>query len=172
MDRGIYSLYGFSEQETILIQDTLQHAIDPYLKRSNEFNMPRPSVDQLRLYARRVCSQLNGMLRHVDQELTATLCIFPNDTPLRACHFRMRRSVGEASINEVHFDGIEDVLGRMATHLQMDVANNLYVQRDLRVYDTDGFWIIKPAEARLWSQAAALNDADLIVQEHLEAISL
>ena len=172
LDRGIYSLYGFSEQETILIQDTLRHAIDPYLKRSYEFNMPRPSVDQLRLYARRVCSQLNGMLRHVDQELTATLCIFPNDTPLRACHFRMPPSVGEASTDEVHFDGIEDILGRMATHLQTEVANNLYVQRDLRVYDKDGFWIIKPAEARLWSQAAALNDADLIVQENLEAMSL
>ena len=172
LDRGIHSLYGLSEQETVLIQDTLQHSIDPYLKRSNAFNMPLPSVDQLRLYARRVCTQLNGMLRHVDQELTVTLCIFPNDTPLRACHFQMHRLAGEAPTDEVHVSGIEDILGRMATHLQMEVADNLHVQRDLRVYDTDGFWIIKPAEARLWSQAAALNDADLIVQEHLEAIGL
>ena len=172
LDRGIYSLYGFSEQETILIQDTLRHAIDPYLKRSKEFNMPRPSADQLQLYARRVCSQLNGMLRHVDQELTATVCIFPSHTPLRACHFRMRQLVGEASTDEVHFDGIEDILSRMATHLQTEVADNLFAQRDLRVYDAEGFWIIKTAEARLWSQAAALNDADLIVQEHLEAVSL
>lgn len=172
LDRGIYSLYGFSDQETVLIQDTLRHTIDPYLKRSKVFNMPVPSVDQLRLYAMRVCSQLNGMLRHIDQELAATLCIFPDDTPLRACHFRAGRLVGEASTDEVHVSGIEDVLGRMATHLQTEVADNLYVQRDLRVYDTDGFWIIKPAEARLWSQAAALNDADLIVQEHLEAIGL
>ena len=169
LDRAIYSLYGFSDQETVLIQDTLRHTIGPYLKRSNIFNMPLPSIDQLRLYAIRVCSQLNGMLRHIDQELAATVCIFPNDTPLRACHFQMRRLVGEASTDEVHVSGIEDVLGRMATHLQTEVADNLYVQRDLRVYDTDGFWIIKPAEARLWSQAAALNDADLIVQEHLEA---
>ena len=172
LDRGIYSLYGFSDQETVLIQDTLRHTIDPYLKRSNVFKMPLPSVDQLRLYAIRVCSQLNGMLRHIDQELAATLCIFPNDTPLRACHFQMRRLVGEASTDEVYVSSIEDVLGKMATHLQTEVADNLHVQRDLRVYDTDGFWIIKPAEARLWSQAAALNDADLIVQEHLEAIGL
>ena len=84
----------------------------------------------------------------------------------------MRRLVGESSTDEVHFDGIEDILSEMAIHLQAEVADNLYVQRDLRVYDTDGFWVIKPAEARLWSQAAALNDADLIVHEHLEAISL
>ena len=172
LERGVYSLYGFSEQEAILIQDTLRHTIDPYLMRNKELNVPLPSLDQLRLYVRRVCSQLNGMLRHVNQELTATLCIFPNHSPLRACHFRMRRLVGEVSTDEVHVEGIEEILGRMATHLQMEVADNLYVQRDLRVYDTDGIWIIKPAEARLWSQAAALNDADLIVQEHLEATSL
>ena len=172
LDRRICSLYEFSEQETVLFQDTLQYIIDPYLKRNSEFNSSQPSVDQLRSYARRICSQLNGVLRHVNQELTATLCIFPNNAPLSACQFRMRRLVGESSTDEVHVDGIEDVLARMATHLQSEVADNLYVQRDLRVYDTDGFWVIKPADARLWSQAAALNDADLVVQEHLEAINL
>ena len=172
LDQRIYSLYGVSEQESVLIQDTLEHSINPYLKRKREFNSPLPSVAQLRSYARRVCSQLNGVLRHLDQELTATLCIFPIDTPLRACQFRMRRMVGETSTDEVHVGGIEEILGNMAAGLQMEVADNLYVQRDLRVYDTDGFWIIKPAEARLWSQAAALNDADLIVQEHLQAVSL
>ena len=172
LDRRIHSLYGFSEQESILIQDTLRHAIDPYLKRSKEFNMARPSVEQLRLYARRVCSQLNGMLRHLEQEMTATLCLPPSEAPLRACYFRMRQPVGETSVAEVRLDDIEDIFTSMADNLQREVANNLYVQRDLRVYDTDGFWIIKAAEARLWSQAAALNDADLIVQEHLEAIDL
>ena len=172
LDRRIYSLYEFSEQETILVQDTLEYIIDPYLKRNSGFNSSQPTVDQLRSYARRICSQLNGVLSHIGQELTATLCIFPNDAPLSACQFRMRQFVGESSTAEAHFDGIEDVLARMATHLRSEVADNLYIQRDLRVYDTDGFWVIKPADARLWSQAAALNDADLVVQEHLEAISL
>ena len=172
LDRAIYSLYRFSEQETILVQDTLQHTIHPYLKRNKEYSSPHPSVVQLRSYAHRVCSQLNGVLRHVNQELTATLCIFPSKAPLRACQFRMRRLVGDSSTEEVHVEGIEDILGKMASHLQTEVADNLYVQRDLRVYDNDGFWIIKPAEVRLWSQAAALNDADLVVHEHLEAISL
>ena len=172
LDRVIYSLYGFSEQDTILIHDTLQHTVDPYLKRNSGLDSPHPSIDQLRSYARRICSQLNGVLRHVSEELTATLCIFPNNTPLRACQFRMRPPSEDTSNNEVHVEGIEDVLGKMATHLQADVADNLYVQRDLRVYDSDGFWIIKPSEARLWSQAAALNDADLVVHEHLEAINL
>ena len=172
LDRAIYSLYQFSEQETILVQDTLQHTIHPYLRRTRKYNSPHPSEVQLRSYASRICSQLNGVLRHVSEELTATLCIFPNNSPLGACHFQMRPPSGDTSINEVYAEGIEDVLGKMATHLQAEVADYLYVQRDLRVYDTDGFWIIKPAEARLWSQAAALNDADLVVQEHLEAINL
>ena len=172
LDRGIYSLYGFSEQETTLLQDTLEHTILPYLNRNRKLVSYQPSTDQLRSYARRICSQLNGVLRNVDQELTATVCILPNHTPLRACQFRLRRLVGETPTEEVQIEGIEDIIEKMAIHLRAEVADNLYIQRDLRVYDADGFWIIKPAEARLWSEAAALNDADLVVQEHLEAINL
>ena len=172
MDQAIYSLYRFSEQETILIQDTLQHTVRPFLKRNREYTSLHPSEDQLRSYARRICSQLNGVLRHVKQELTATLCILPSNTPLRACQFQMRPLVERSSVDEIHVQGVDDILAKMATHLQTEVADNLYVQRDLRVYDSDGFWIIKPAEERLWSQAAALNDADLVVHEHLEAIGL
>jgi len=66
--------------------------------------------------------------------------------------------------------GIQDILGQISEHLRAKVADHLYVHRDLRVYDSATFWIIKPSESRLWSEAAALNDADAVVREHMEQL--
>jgi hypothetical protein len=38
----------------------------------------------------------------------------------------------------------------------------------MRVYGPSEVYIIKPAEARLWSRSAAINDADAVLAEHLE----
>ena len=64
--------------------------------------------------------------------------------------------------------GIHDVLEQISVNLRAAVAERLYVQQDLRVYDEQAFWIIKPSQARLWSETAALNDADAVVREHMD----
>ena len=168
LDRAVYSLYGLSEQDVVLVRDTVQHTIDPYLAGRPTATIRRPSPRLLNDYARRICSQLNGILEYADQKLAATICSFPDETQLCACRFTLCSLQEEARIEEVHFEGIEPIIANMSDALRASVADNLYVQRDLRIYDEEGFWIIKPSEDRLWTEAAALNDADLVVGEHLE----
>ena len=168
LDHAVYSLYRLSRQDVVLMQDTVRHTIDPYLKGRQSMASSRPSSEQLQAYTRLVCSQLNGILRHTGKMLSATVCVFSDESSLRACHFRMRPSGDETAAVEAHYEGIEAVLAVMSDNLRAEVADRLYVQRDLRVYDEEGFWIIKPSENRLWTEAAALNDADLVVGEHLE----
>ena len=71
---------------------------------------------------------------------------------------------------ESEITGIQDILGQISEHLRTKVADHLYVHRDLRVYDSATFWIIKPRESHLWSEAAALNDADAVLHEHMEQL--
>ena len=168
LDRAVYSLYELSEQDIVLIRDTVQHTIDPYLTTTHTRAIRRPSAKQLYDYARRMCSQINAILEYAGERVTATICTFPDETQLRACRFAMRPLQEEAEIEEIRLEGIEPVVQGMSNTLRASVADNLYIQRDLRIYDEDGFWIIKPSEDRLWTEAAALNDADLVVSEHLE----
>ena len=169
LDQAIYALYHLSEQDTLLIQDTVQHTIEPYLMRRLATSVNRPSASQLGAYARRICSQLNGVLEYVGRKLSATICSFPEEIQLSACQFSMRSLGEKAEIEEIQLEGLDPVLAHMPTELRANVADNLYVQRDLRVYDEEGFWIIKPSEERLWTESAALNDADLVIREHLES---
>ena len=94
--------------------------------------------------------------------------MFPAENPLCAIQFSMHSRTDAISALRIRTGEVNAVLASISEHLRTAVADNLYVQKDLRVYDNGNFWVIKPSEDRLWSEAAALNDADLVVAEHLE----
>ena len=87
---------------------------------------------------------------------------------LNACRFAWQQD-GEATITLAsNVPGIRGVLDQMSLDLRATVAERLYLQQDLRVYDDQAFWILKPSQARLWSGTAALNDADAVLREHMD----
>src|SRR5712692_946759 len=68
LDQTVYQLYGLSEQEVILVEDTLQYSITPFIYRKQDLGaldaFSEPSQDDLAVYAERICLQLNGILRY------------------------------------------------------------------------------------------------------------
>ena len=167
LDQAVYQLYGLSDQDLVQMRDTVLYTFDPFLSRSQSTEIEPPSGQLLNDYARRVCAQLNDILRFAENEISATICNFSRDTPLQACRFTTRPAIGETSVDNILLQDSDALLAQISEHLRYEVADNLFIQRDLRVYDGSSLWIIKPAEDRLWTEAAALRDADLVVAEHL-----
>jgi len=170
----IYRLYGLSEQERILVEDTIRYTIDLYRKRNQSGIKPealKPNeVKDLSAYSSRFCRQINGILAYGGLKLTAT--IFETGPNFSLCIV----GFAQGPINDPHqelnvenLNGIEGILHRISENLRSQVADNLFVRRDLRIYDGDHFYIIKPNQKRFWSESSALNDADVVVQEHMEA---
>jgi len=62
-------------------------------------------------------------------------------------------------------------MNQMAENLRTEIADHMYIQRSLRIYENDSFWIIKGVQKRLWSKSAALNDADAVLREHMETMA-
>ena len=125
-----------------------------------------PSAEQLELYASCLLEQLNGVLRYTGLELKSTI-FAPTHTPIIACRFSVGPPLDTAVVNRVSGD-VEDVLNQISYHLRSQVTDHLFVRRNLRVYDNEAFWVIKPAQSRLWTRAAALQDADVVIREHME----
>ena len=170
MEEDIARLYDLSEQEKVLIADTLRYTITPFLQRSARHAtsmVERPTAEQLHDYAARLCHQLSGILRGAGMQLDATI-ILGRELGLNACRFSWRQGDDGTRTSELNAESIRDVLAQMSIDLRATVADRLYVQQDLRVYDNQAFWIIKPSRARLWSEAAALNDADAVLREHMD----
>ena len=170
VDDEISRLYDLSDQERVLIEDSLRYTITPFLQ-GNEHRatsiLERPTPAQLENYALRLCHQIDGILRQAGMQLAATV-VDAEQHGLNACRFDWRRRGDGNRISVVNVEGIHDVLEQISVNLRATVAERLYVQQDLRVYDEQAFWIIKPSQARLWSETAALNDADAVVREHMD----
>ncbi len=166
----ISRLYELSDQEKILVADTLKYTITPFLQRKRRDATAmheRPTREQLRDYAIRLCHQINGILRQGEMQLDATVVV-GSQLGLNACRFAWRRGNGDSQTSELSAESIRDILAQMSIDLRATVSDRLYVQQDLRVYDDHAFWIIKPSQVRLWSETAALNDADAVLREHMD----
>ena len=166
LDQAVYGLYDLSDQDIVQIRDTVLYTIDRFLSKNHAAELELASEQLLSDYARRVCTQLNDILRFAGHEVSATICEFPIGTPLQACRFTTRPATGQ-TVARIPLPNVDALLAEISENLRHEVAVNLFIQQDLRVYDESGFWIIKSAEDRLWTEAAALSDADLIVAEHL-----
>ena len=170
LDDHISRLYEVSDQEKVLMADTLRYTITPFLQRDAlhaTAALEKPTPEQLHDYAVRLCHQINGILRQGGMQLDATVMV-GGQLGLNACRFAWRQGDGGTQTTELNAESIRDVLAQMSIDLRATVADRLYVQQDLRVYDDQAFWIIKPSDARLWSEAAALNDADAVLREHMD----
>lgn len=168
LDSAVYGLYRFSQQDTLLMRETVTHKILPYLGRGKGVAVVHPTPEQLRTYTLRVCRQLNGIMSATDQKFSPTIFTFSGAERIAACRFHLESGQPDHEVEEVNSTEIQSLLDEMSLLLRAPVADNLYVQQDLRVYDEEATWVIKASDLRHWTEAAALHDADLIIQEHME----
>ncbi len=170
LDQAIFRLYRLSEQEEILVEDTLQYNLTPLIYRKQRLDtldaFSEPTPDDLTVYAERVRLQLDGILRYSNLGLIPKVFTFKGASPLSVCQFTQKRGIKKVETNKYYLSGLEEALAMLSPALRMGILDHLSIQRNLRVYDGQSFWIIKPSEKRLWSETEALYDADAVVREH------
>ena len=60
----------------------------------------------------------------------------------------------------------ENLLKKIASLGTEKITENLFIQKDIRGFEKNGFYIIKPNEKKLWHKAIAYLDVD----EFMDAI--
>lgn len=174
LDQEVFDLYELSEQEIILVEDTLRYNLNSLIyrkqRRREAFEaFSEPSPGELTAYAERVRLQLDSILRYNNLRIVPTVFTFKEASPLSICQFTQKKSIESAVINTVHLSGLEKALSLLSSDLRTAIADHLSLHRNLRIYDGQSFWVIKPSQKHLWSETAALSDADAVVSEHMEA---
>lgn len=114
LDSAVYTRYGFSSQDTLLMRNTIPHKILPYLGESTEDVSPNSTSDQLKAYALRVCRQLNGILSATDQKFLPTIFTFPGTERLAACRFHLASGQDNRPVAEVMSPEVQTLFDRMS----------------------------------------------------------
>jgi hypothetical protein len=95
-----------------------------------------------------------------DTVLNYTCEIAPTHVMLR---FVVSHQEEGPKFNNSKWSAIERFLLELSTE---NISENLYLRKDIRGFERNGFYIIKPADQRLWHPAVAYVD----VQEFVDAI--
>lgn len=96
----------------------------------------------------------DGMYLNVESEI---------DSSYVMVRFKVEPEKRDTAINKGELSGLTTFLLSLTAS---NVSENLYLRKDIRGFEKDGFYIIKPAEERLWHPAVAYVD----VEEFVDAI--
>lgn len=179
LDHAVCELYGLERDEAILASEGVQRARALLFEgRAERMSLvKRPSSDDLTSYAGEVVRTVNAYLRargkrHLEavvypRHVSAGNAI--NGTPgVDAVRFAM--VAGAPTDTPCVHRGSDAEVVRLAALFRgqdnSDVPPYLNERRQLRVYDENSLFILKPSEVRYWTRTAGLNDGDAVLADH------
>lgn len=168
LDEIIFNLYGLSAAERVVVKDTVNLTIDLFMRRGKSKAIQRPKLAELESYAKHLISVIQPFLQTLNERTIVADVIDVGKAPLQIVKFRLIPiSERNQIVQTILGQQLETVLNRIAEQLPQQIANRIYTRRDLRIYAGEDIYIVKPAKRIYWTQSAGLNDADIILAEHL-----
>ena len=179
LDHAVCDLYDLERDEEILASDGVQRARALLFEgRAQRMTLvKRPSSDDLMAYASEVVRTVNAYLRargkrHLEAVIYPRHIAVGNvidGTPgVDAVRFAMVAGA-PTDVPCVHQGGEAEIVRLAALfrgQVSSDVPPYLNERRQLRIYDENALFILKPSEVRYWTRTAGLNDGDAVLADH------
>ena len=161
IDRLVFEFFCLSEQEIMLVEDTIEHivpAIQPGRSTFPEIWQPTDEEDR-REYARVLISAVSDWM-NPGRRINAALVARSEDLAI----IRLRQVSSERGKNYAEeMDGpVGDVLAGISREIDDELPGNFQQMPDLRVYAGDDMYLVKPNRKRFWMRSSALVDAERI----------
>ncbi|MHB0946651.1 MAG: hypothetical protein ACYC3B_05735, partial [Sedimentisphaerales bacterium] len=155
--------YNIDQYESMLIDDTLNLAVKSFHPRGNTAKAKIPTLadvnePQTKEYAKTLCEMLNnfgkGNAFKVNGEIIKGQ---PYSVVQLSLTNKIRQEVPISTANS----RLTEIFEQMKLLLQKKSGRFVFCQ-NLKVFDGNDLYILKPMQMRFWSKTTALNDADEI----------
>ena len=160
----VYRYYQIDELEQILINDTVNCWIPSSTPNRGSPNIPtlKDSTKLERLeYLTLLCDLLNTWSRRGSYQVSGKI-IFASNSKMAVIVLQKALSQDVSPLNEhTSSPELDAVISRILNLLPRHEGSIAYY-RNLKVFDGDKLYILKPLAYRFWSKTTALNDADEI----------
>ena len=160
LDTLVLDTFGFSSKEKALLDYANNVVIPIQMEHDGSNKLFKPYDfkekginDYASLFIERFCNSFDSARHDFNVEILYS-------TQIIGMHFKV---VSKNKNNEpiIWLDKSKDDLLKLAIGLSSEkITDKLFVQKDLRGFEKDGFFIFKPNEKRLWDKAIAYQDID------------
>lgn len=164
LDEAVFDLYDLDETERLVVRDGL--ARTSWLWQEGQRDSAAPAgVDDLRSYARAFLRTMDAWFsaRNI-RRMRAEIFGLPTSASLRVIRFVLEERPVPSILEILPVEGsLAAVLKQIGERLDVQIADSLGSNQELRVHGSNDVVIIKPSARRHWMGVRALEDANAVV---------
>ena len=161
IDRLAYDFFCLSEEERILVDDTVEHVLPAAQPNSRGFpDLWTPSTASERCdYARTLADNLVDWF---DGDSAIGTRLAARNGDLAVLQISLRDTPSGFDYAEDDNATVAAALSRLSQHVHQPLPGNFQTMPDFRVFVDRDLFLVKPLEKRFWLRSAALADAGAI----------
>jgi len=169
LNAEILNSFGLDEQERVLVDYAVNITIPLIMKHKGyekELFQPLKTEDPfLTNYAKVFLNRFRNSFGKSDKKFTLQIL---HSNYIIGMFFRVTRAKGKEPISwEKTSD--DNLLIKLSSLGCQKITESLFIQKDIRGFEKEGFYIVKPNEKKLWHKAIAYLDAEEFVDAMLRA---
>lgn len=160
LDATVLSAFSFSTQEKDLLDYATDVTIPSIMKNKGFENNLKPiDIDSitLSLYIELFLNSFNEIYKRIDQQLLVEI---KYTRQLIGLFFKLAPINSDINIKSHSIQENTTILELLSVLGVEKITDKLFIQKDVRGFEKDGFYIVKPNEKRLWHQAIAHLDVN------------
>lgn len=160
-EQFVRHMYRLKEYERYQIDDVIDYVYDYFKNKQRSVSFKRPSADAYKLYYSSIAEILTNTFG-TGTNLFGDL--YFGDAPLTV----LVLNVGQQTAKGLNIITNNDQLNEILLSLDNSLVDNqkmVFVRRNLRIYQQDKIYIVKPSQCKYWTYSAACRDADEIFED-------
>jgi len=155
--------FSLTMKDSLLIADLLDR-YELYIKGHRSKSLTQTLSEENISYAETIINELNLFLSGSKIYSTAKIYDTKVNDPLNMIRLEFDKSQKEIEIKP--FESLRPKLSEIDKYLvQQKAGQSIYVQKQIRHYDSNKIYLIKPNQKRFWTRSQALDDATSIIEE-------
>ena len=150
-------MYRLKEYENYQID----YVYDYFKNKQHSVSFEQPSIDAYKLYYHSIKEVLTNTFG-TSVGLSGDLCF--GNAPLSVLVLNIGRQSDKGLNVITSNDRLNEILSSLDSSL-VDNKQMVFVRRNLRIYQQDKIYIVKPSQRKYWTYSAACRDADEIFED-------
>ena len=160
-EQFVRHMYRLKEYESYQIDDVIDYVYDYFKKKQHSVSFERPNTGAYKLYYDSISEVLTNTFGS-STRLTGDL--YFGDAPLSVLVLNIGRQSDKGLNVITSNDRLNEILSSLDSSL-VDNKQMVFVRRNLRIYQQDKIYIVKPSQRKYWTYSAACRDADEIFED-------
>ena len=146
----------------MLIDDTLKLAVESFHPSQNQTNISttlrEPEIKDCKIYTETLCEMLNNFGKGSNFKVNGEVL---KGLPYSVVCVTLTNKIIENVLVSSSNEKLSAVIKRIESFLE-EKKDRFVFCKNLKIFDGDNLYLLKPMQMRFWSRTAALNDADEI----------